>query len=186
MLILWTLEYWEHTILHILAWQISVFLDTIITYIMIKACTKWAFHFFDVESRCVINCKLEGLNRVSWDVDVLPPAEPNLESKKCMHVVDLYFVSDSQQTLEWLAKEAKIQGLTALDDSNQPLPPPIDSRVSGGSIDHVAFDIKSTLVSAEVLVRYLLVEHKFRKYLKVITMEDHQWHLRSPNRHLWV
>ena len=32
----------------------------------------WAFQFFDVENRCNINCSLEGFNRVSSDVYVLP------------------------------------------------------------------------------------------------------------------
>ena len=43
----------------------------------------------------------------------------------------------------------------------------------------MAFDMKSTLVSAEVMARYLLVEKKLKKDLKLITLEDHQWHLRS-------
>ena len=40
-----------------------------------------------------------------------------------MHVVDLDFVFDSQQTLACIVEEAKIQNLTPLDDYDQPLPP---------------------------------------------------------------
>ena len=54
------------------------------------------------------------LNRVPLDVYVLSLAKPNLESKMHMHVVDLDFVHDSQQTLERLAKEVETQGLTPL------------------------------------------------------------------------
>ena len=37
----------------------------------------------------MINCKLEGLNKLSAYVYILPLANHNLESKKHMHVVDL-------------------------------------------------------------------------------------------------
>ena len=63
-----------------------------------------------VDARLIEN--LEGLNIVSLDVYLLPLVEANLDSKKRMHVVDLDFVYDSQQTLECLAEEAKIQDLT--------------------------------------------------------------------------
>ena len=63
----------------------------------------WPFQFFDVESRCRINCKLEGFNRVSLDVSVSPLVKPNLEFMKHMHAVYLDFASDPQQTLECLA-----------------------------------------------------------------------------------
>ena len=43
----------------------------------------------------------------------------------------------------------------------------------------MAYDLKSTLVIAEVMARYLLAKEKFRKELRVITLEDHQWPLRS-------
>ena len=43
-------------------------------------------------------------------------------------------------------------------------------------------DLKSTLVSAEIMARYLLAKKKLRKVLKLITMEDHQWHLRSSDK----
>ena len=33
----------------------------------------------------------------------------------------------------------------------------------------------------EVMARYLLVEAKFKKDMKVITLEGHQWHLRSSD-----
>ena len=39
----------------------------------------------------MINCKLEGLNRVLWDVCVMALAEPYLESRKLMGVVETLF-----------------------------------------------------------------------------------------------
>ena len=58
------------------------------------------FELFDVGSRCKINCKLEGLNKVSSNVHVMPLAKSNLESKK--HMCDsvdqkAHFVFDSQK-----------------------------------------------------------------------------------------
>jgi hypothetical protein len=106
---------------------------------------------FDVESRCKLNCKFEGLSRVSSYVYVLPLVESNLEFKKHMHVDDLYFVSNPQKTLECLAKEVEIQEFSPIDDFDQLLPPLVGFRVGGESTDHVAFDLKSTLVSAEIM-----------------------------------
>ena len=90
------------------------------------------------------------------------------------HVVDFDFVSNSQQTLECIAEEAQIQTLIPLDDYDQPLPLHIGSRLNVESTNHVAFDTKSTLVSAKVIARHLLAEEKLRKDLKLITMQDYQ------------
>ena len=51
----------------------------------------WPFQLMDVESRCMINNKLAGLNQVSSDVYVQPLVAPNLESIMRMCVVDLDF-----------------------------------------------------------------------------------------------
>ena len=59
--------------------------------------------------------------------------------------------------------------LTPLDDFDQPLPPLASSRVSGGNTGHVAFNLKSTLVSAEVMARYLLAKEKIMEVMKLIT-----------------
>ena len=70
-----------------------------------------------------------------------------------MHVIDLDFVSNSQQTLECIAKEVEIQPLPPpllLDDSNQLLPPLVGFRVSGESTDHVTSNLKSTFVSVRL------------------------------------
>ena len=49
---------------------------------------------------------------MSLCVFVLSLTEPNLDSRRHMHVVDLDFVYDSQQTLKCLVKEHEIQDLT--------------------------------------------------------------------------
>ena len=98
-----------------------------------------------------------------------------------MCVVDLDFNFGSQQTLECIAEDAEIQDLAPLDDSDQPLPPHVSPRVSGESTNHVAYDMKLTFVSAEVTVRCLLAKEKLKKILKLITLEDHQLHLRSSD-----
>ena len=107
----------------------------------------------------------------------MPLVDPNLESRKHMRVVDLDFVYDFQQTIECIAKEVEIQDLTHLDDFDQPLNPPTGFRVIVESIDHLAYDLKSTLVNVEVKSRYLLAKEKLMKFLKLITLEDHQWYL---------
>ena len=52
------------------------------------------------------------------------------------------------------------------------------------TLTHVAFDMKFTLVSAHVMATYLLTKEKFRKDLKLITLEDHQSHLKFSNHNL--
>ena len=71
---------------------------------------------FDLESRCKIVCKLEGFNRVFPDVYVVPQANPNLQTRKHMCVVDLDSNNVSQPTLECIVEEVEIQELTPLDD----------------------------------------------------------------------
>ena len=82
-----------------------------------------------------------------------------------MHVVDLAYFADSQLTLECIAKETKMQDLITLDDFDNPLSAPAGSRVNSDNIDYVAYNLKSTLVSAKVVPRYLLVKDKVRKVL---------------------
>lgn len=55
------------------------------------------------------------------------------------------------QLQAWGAQEFEIQYLTPLDDFVQPLHPLVDSRINDESIDHVASNHKSTLVSVEVM-----------------------------------
>ena len=86
-------------------------------------------------------------------------------------------------TLECVAEDDGIQYLTPLDDPNQPLLPPASFRVSGESTNHVASDLKSTLMNAKVMARYLLTNKKLRIYLKLKkTLVEHQWQLRSTDR----
>lgn len=40
-------------------------------------------------------------------------------------------------------------------------------------------NLKSTLVSVKGMAKYLLAQEKLRKDLKLITLKDGQWHLRS-------
>ena len=80
-----------------------------------------------------------------------------------MHAVDLDFVFDSQQPLECLARESKIQDLTLLDGSSQPLHPPVGSRVSVENTDHVASNLKPTFMCAKVMARDFLAKERFRK-----------------------
>ena len=68
-----------------------------------------------------------------------------------MHVVDLYFVSNSQQTIECITKEVEIQDPTPLDDYDQPFPLHVGSSVNDESTDHVAPILKSILVSVKVM-----------------------------------
>ena len=45
----------------------------------------------------------------------------------------------------------------------------------------MAYKLKSPLESVEVMVRYLLAKEKLTKDMKLINVEDHQWHLISSD-----
>lgn len=53
------------------------------------------------------------------------------------------------------------------------------SIVSGESNETCASNLKSTLVIAKLMARYLLTKETLGKDLKLITLEYHQWHLRT-------
>lgn len=67
-----------------------------------------------------------------------------------MRVIDLDFVLGSQQTLEFIAWEAKIQNYTPHDNFDQSSHPHASSKVIGESTDHVASHLKFTLVSGDI------------------------------------
>lgn len=93
-------------------------------------------------------------------------------------MIDLCFVFGSQQTLECIAEEAKIQNCNPCDNFDQSSPLHASFKVIGEITNHVASHLKSTSVSAEVTTRYLLAIDKNKKGLKLIFLEGHQWHLR--------
>ena len=75
--------------------------------------TTWRYSYcrlslsiLDVESRCKIKCKLEGPIRISLDALV----DPNLESKKRMHVI-IYVTPTNSRCI---AEQTEIQDLTLL------------------------------------------------------------------------
>ena len=68
-----------------------------------------------------------------------------------MHVVNLDFVYNSQKNIGCIEEETRIPYFTPLDDDDRPLPPPANSRVSGGIIDTCG--LMSTSVSAEAIAR---------------------------------
>jgi hypothetical protein len=58
-----------------------------------------------------------------------------------------------------------MQDLITIDDFDRPLPPLGGSRVTSDKIHYVAYDLKSTLVGAKVVARYLLAKDKLKKIL---------------------
>ena len=76
---------------------------------------------------------------------------PTLNPKSTCVWLNQDFPFDSQQTLECLAKEVEIQEFPTIYDFDELLPPLVGFRGGGESTDHVAFDLKSTLVSAEIM-----------------------------------
>lgn len=91
-----------------------------------------------------------------------------------MRVVEIDFDFDFQKIQKCTIKEDESKDLTPLDDYDQQLPPLAGSIGNGESTNHVAFDMKSTLVSVKVMARHLLAEMKLKKDIKLINLEDHQ------------
>lgn len=129
---------------------------------------------------CPPHASLRGLIKFLWIyIYIVPLADHNLESEKHMCVVDLDFRLWLRTNSNRIAWKTKIQDFTFLDDFDQPLLPHVGFRVSGESTHHVAPNLKSTLVSAEVMAKHLMANGKLGKDLKQITLEDHQCHRSS-------
>lgn len=64
------------------------------------------FVILRVDARLIVS--LKGSIQFYSNVYALPLADPNIEPIKCMRVVDLDFVSDSQQTIVCIIWEAEI------------------------------------------------------------------------------
>ena len=141
----------------------------------------WPFQFFGINSRCMINCKLKELNKVFLVVYVMLLVDTNLESKKQVYVVDPTFVFDSQQTLAH-RRTLKSNILPFLMTFTNHCLHLLILEVVVRALTHVAFNLESTLVSVKAMARYLLIKEKFREDLKLSTVEDHQWHLRSSDQ----
>ena len=109
---------------------------------------------------------LGGLNSASLYVHVLALVEPNLEFRNRM-------CCGWPRFCLWIWTNSRVLSIGGwhtsppppFDDYDMPLPPHVISRVSDESTNHVASNLKSTLVSAKVMARDLLAKEKLGKDL---------------------
>jgi hypothetical protein len=66
--------------------------------------------------------------------------------------------------------------IEALSDS---VPPPESSRVSRSDVEILEFDLQSLLVPQEAIDKYKMCHVRLKKELKLISLEDHVWTLKS-------
>ena len=118
---------------------------------------------------------------IPQDVYLLPTTEEDEEASKQRQLGDGYhiFVSREENTLQEAQLGCTTKG--AHDNPSNILCPFSTSRVIG-SVDigmHEETLLKSTLITKEAMDMYLKGEEKLRKGLHLISLEDHDWKLKS-------
>ena len=110
---------------------ITTYLNVILYYIKCyNQKVDWPFQFFDIESRCKFNSKLEGLNRI-FQMYRLCPSWSQPWILRAHHYGWPRFCFWDNQSIECIVEEAENQYLTPHDDYDQLLPPLTSYRVSG-------------------------------------------------------
>ena len=140
----------------------------------------WKFQFWDIEDSCRINVKLESLNSIFLVVHVIPAEGEGGVGFKRQRIE-----RDDIESVGGLpSNSAELEGTTDPSEKSATVIPASTSRVTGSSpIDAplVVPEIwlQSTLISAEIMDKYILEEENLRRKLKGISLEDHDWKLKS-------
>lgn len=89
-------------------------------------------------------------------------------------------ISNSFNTLEFVLEfNAHVEELVISKDLYQGLAPHARSTVSGNHADPREEELKSNIVPKDIMQRYTSANDKLRKELKLSSLEDHRWNLRS-------
>jgi hypothetical protein len=137
------------------------------------AIVPWPFNFWDVDSTCRIPLKLEPFNVVGDEVYVVRESEFELRDTKRRR---LEAIGETEVLEDTLQPDAEILDVPAISGDPQP---PQGSRVSDSGSDICENDLKSIILPAEVKAKYLQAAKKLKKELESISLEDHNWHLKS-------
>ena len=140
----------------------------------------WKFQFWDIEDSCRINVKLESLNSILPVVHVIPAEGEGGAGFKRQRIE-----RDDIESVGGLpSNSAELEGTTDPVERSATVIPASTSRVTGSSPVEAPLVVpeiwlQSTLISAEIMDKYILEEENLRRKLKGISLEDHDWKLKS-------
>jgi hypothetical protein len=134
----------------------------------------WSFQFWDYDQNCRIKNKMERLNPIGNNVYVIRCSDVGTELGK--RTFEEAFGDTLDADLGFTVGVEEPVVIEALSDS---MPPPESSRVNKSDVEIPEFDLKSLLVPQEAINKYKMCHTRLKKELKLISLEDHVWTLKS-------
>jgi hypothetical protein len=134
----------------------------------------WSFQFWNYDQKCRIKNKMERLNPIGNNVYVIWCSDVGSELGK--RTFEEAFGDTLDADLGFTVGVEEPVVIEALSDF---VPPPESSRVSGSDVEIPEFDLQSLLVQQEAIDKYKMCHARLKKELKLISLEDHVWTLKS-------
>jgi hypothetical protein len=134
----------------------------------------WSFQFWNYDQKCRIKNKMERLNPIGNNVYVIWCSDVGSELGK--RTFEEAFGDTLDADLGFTVGVEEPVVIEALSDF---VPPPESSRVSGSDVEIPEFDLQSLLVPQEAIDKYKMCHARLKKELKLISLEDHVWTLKS-------
>jgi hypothetical protein len=136
----------------------------------------WSFNFWDVEAKCRMKGKLEGMTTVDPEVYVIPCLPEDGAPRKRQRVGDFFVVFDSLAPVA--GSDIEVLEFANLPSDGELLLERHDSS-RGRATAFKEQPLKSILISKEVMQWYVKGEERLRYELKQHCLEDHSWFLKS-------
>lgn len=144
-----------------------------------KKVLKFEYQYWDPEELCRVAISLESLNDIGDSVYMIPALEDDVEdlASKRQRLGGGQEFTDNGHMHDDVVPDFTPTEIGASDEMN--ILPPSCSRVSDESEDSL---LQSQTVSTEVMAMYREGEVKLRRALKDVSLEDHEWGLKSYDR----
>jgi hypothetical protein len=134
----------------------------------------WSFQIWDYDQKYRIKNKMERLNPIGNNVYVIRCSDVGSELGK--HTFEEAFGDTLDTDLGFTIGVEEPAVIEALSNS---VPLPESSTVSGSDVEIPEFDLQSLLVPQEAIDKYKMCHFRLKKELKLISLEDHVWTLKS-------
>jgi hypothetical protein len=136
----------------------------------------WPFNFWDVEAKCRMKGKLEGMITVDPEVYVIPCLSEDGAPRKSQRIGDVSIVFYLLDPI--VGSDIEVLEFANLPSDGEPPPERHDSS-RGSATASEEQPLKSTLISKEVMQWYVKGEERLKHELKQLCLEDHLWFLKS-------
>lgn len=152
-----------------------------------KQVLNFRFQFWDVQESCRVAVALESLNDIEHSVHVIPAldVEDEFEDvlRKQQRLESNANIDDCRESNDVELDVLEVPEFTEIENNG-----PADIQSDPASCSRVSAPtsecfLQSQVLSAEVLALYTEGEQKLRKVLADISLEDHDWCLKSYDHH---